>query len=118
MGRREAAKYLGERARRGAIRRAGQAHAQYPSGRAGPALYDEAEVRRLKEEMDGRALPKEPAQSLAYKRELSLDEAVALSGLARELLLHSILAGRLRAQPTASGYSIRCDELHQFARGL
>jgi hypothetical protein len=82
------------------------------------ADYDEAEVCRLKKEMDGRALPAHPAPSLARRRTLSLDEAATLSGLAREALLHSILAGRLAARVTTAGYSVRLEELEEFAQTL
>ena len=115
MEKEEAARYLGVSVR--AVERyaaRGKLTARHEG--EGRVVYDEGEVRLLRVEMDGRALPARPALGLAHKRTLSLDEAATLSGLARKVLLHSILEGRLRVQVGSPGYRVARDELDDFAR--
>jgi excisionase family DNA binding protein len=79
----------------------------------GRPAYDEAEVRRLKEEMDARA----PAVR-GRKRTLSLEEAAAATGLPREELLGRAIDGRLRARWCGSAVRLRRTEVEALTRDL
>lgn len=74
-------------------------------------VYNEAEVRRLKEEMDARA----PAVR-RHRRTLSLEEAVAVTGLPREELLGRAIDGRLRARWVGSAVRLGRTEVEALAR--
>ena len=82
----------------------------------GQHAYDEAELRRFKEEMEARV----PAagEGRRNRRTLSLEEAVAATGLTREFLLTRAIDGRLRARWVGSAVRISRDGLEELARGL
>ena len=79
--------------------------------------YDVGELRNLKSEMDARARCAESAAAaLASKDRLRLDEASAVSGLARQAIIAAILGGNLAAELTGDGYEVGREELEAFSR--
>ena len=76
----------------------------------GQPRYDESEVRTLKEEMDARM-----SEVRRYRRTLSLEEAVAATGLPREELLGRAIDGRLRARWCGSAVRLRRTEVEGLA---
>jgi hypothetical protein len=116
VSRDEAAKFLGVSV--GAVNRYTargklRAHAGAPDEQPS---YDEEELRRFKEEMDARV----PAagEGLRRRRTLSLEEAVAATGLTREFLMICAIDGRLRARWVGSAVRINRAGLEELARGL
>jgi excisionase family DNA binding protein len=115
MSRDEAAKYLGVST--GAVNRytaRGKLKVRAGADGSQPS-YDVQEVRRLKEEMDARV----PTAAARRRRStLSLEEAVAATGLPREFLLSRAIDGRLPARWVGSAVRFRRDDLEELARGV
>ena len=86
---------------------------------AGTAAYDMGELRRLRAEMDARADGAGTAAALiGSKTRLTLDEASAVSGVARQVIIAAILDGRLAAELNGAGYEVRREELEAFSSKL
>jgi hypothetical protein len=83
---------------------------------AGQPSYNEDEVRQLKQEMDSRV----PSVSAArrHRHTLSLDEAIATTGLPRETILIRVIEGRLQARWRGNMVTLKRTEIEQLARGL
>ena len=110
MSKDEAARYLGVSV--GALQRyaaRGRLGARVREAGAEPC-FDEEEVRRLKEEMDARM-----SEVRRHRRTLSLEEAVAATGLPREELLVRAIDGRLRARWCGSAVRLRRTEVEDLA---
>ena len=118
VGEGEAAEHLGVSV--GAVARyaaRGRLRARRASG--GGAAYDLGELRGLKAEMDARAECAEgAAATLASKATLTSEEATAVSGVARQVIIAAILDGRLAAELTGDGYEVGREELEAFSRML
>ena len=113
MSKDEAARYLGVSV--GALNRyvaRGRLTARLREAGAEPC-FDESEVRRLKEEMDARV---PPTAERRRARTLSLEQAVAATGLPREELLGRAIDGRLRARWCGSAIRLRRTEVEGLAR--
>jgi hypothetical protein len=113
MGKDEVARHLGVSV--GAVDRytkRGRLSIRMGSADGQPA-YDEAEVRRLKEEMEARA------QAVRrQRRTLSLEEAVAVTCLPREEVLGRAIDGRLRARWCGSAVRLSRTEVEALAPDL
>ena len=111
----EAAEYLGVSA--GAVERyTARGRLTARRGHAGDG-YDVGELRNLKSEMDARTRCAESAAAaLVSKARLRLDEASAVSGVARQVIIAAILGGNLAAELTGDGYEVGREELEAFAQ--
>lgn len=88
-------------------------------GDTGAAAYAMGELRNLKSEMEARTSGVGGAAVLiGSKTTLTLDEATAISGVARQVIIAAILDGRLAAELTVVGYEVRREELEAFSGKL